>query len=287
MRNASFHRAATIYRYHLAAYFTVFGWVIGYTHFNGHAPACSPTLMHDAPWLALITGPFFVYQPSMLDILPMYCVFVLAMPFVLRSLENGHRWRVLLVSFALWALCNIFIPQHPFMSGVINTGAFNPGAWQLLFVFGIVFGHALARRQVLLPAPRAWLIAIMLAIAAFFYAVRHAFLARPLSPPLLDVLTNKNNLAPLRLLDFVLLAYLIYLAVSRFPQIMRWRPLAFLGRHSLPVFSAHVVIATVLLAFPEAFAGTPKDRWISTAILLGGMFAAAALDQLRARQTRS
>jgi len=283
MRNAGFRRAATIYRYHLAAYLAVFAWVIGSAYFIGTTPACAPILMHDAPWQALITGPLFLYQPGMLDILPMYCVFIFALPFLLRWLEAGHRSRVLLGSFALWGLCNAFIPQHPFISGAFNTGAFDIIAWQLLFVTGVVFGHAHARRQIILPKPRAAIIALMLATTAFLYSVRHAFLPVPWSFGWLDALTNKNNLAPVRLIDFSLLAYLVYLSVSRFPAIMRWRPLAFLGRHSLPVFSIHVVIATVLLAFPSAFGETVGGRWLATVILLGGMYAAAAFANSRSR----
>ncbi len=284
MRACGFRRAAVIYRYHLCAYFAVFAWVLVFTAITGIPPDCSPTLMHESPWLALLTGPAFLYQPSLMDILPMYCVLILALPFVLRWLEQGFRLRVMLASVALWGLCNAFIPQHPFISGVINTGAFDPGAWQLLFVTGVVFGHASARRQVLLPAPRAWLIAFMVATVACLYALRHAFIHAPWPQPLLDALANKNNLAPLRLLDFALLAYLLQLAITRFPSIMQWRPLAFLGRHSLPVFSAHVVIATVLLGLPSLFAETARGRWAGTGILLSGMFAAAALAHALARR---
>jgi hypothetical protein len=281
MRNAGFQRAAKVYRYHLAAYLVIFTWVFGFTLHTGTPPACSPALMHASPWLSILAGPFLVYQPGMLDILPMYCVFLLTLPFLLRWLEQGRRSQVLLGSLALWALCNAFIPQHPFISGLVNTGAFDPGAWQLLFVTGVVFGHARARNQVLLPAPRAWLLALMLTTATLLYAVRHAFLQPPWSLPLLDALANKNNLAPLRLINFALLAMLIHAAVSRFPGIMQSRPLAFLGRHSLPVFSAHVVIATMLLGVPSVFTETATSRWISAAILLGGMFAAAAFSQAR------
>jgi hypothetical protein len=284
MRACGFRRAAIIYRYHLCAYFAVFVWVLGFTAINGLPPDCSPLLMHDSPWLALFAGPAFLYQPSLMDILPMYCVLIMALPFVLRWLEQGFRLRVMLASLALWGLCNAFIPQHPFVSGVIKTGAFDPGAWQLLFVTGVVFGHAWARRQVLLPAPRAWIIALMIATVACLYAMRHAFIHAPWSQPLLDALTNKNNLAPLRLLDFALLAYLVHLAIARFPAIMQWRPLAFLGRHSLPVFSAHVVIATVLLGLPALFAETARGRWAGTGILLGGMFVAATLAHALARR---
>lgn len=287
MRACGFRRAATIYGFHLAAYFAIFAWVLGFTLHTGAPPDCSPGLMHNSPWRALLAGPALLYQPSLMDILPMYCAFILALPFLLRWLERGRRPLVLLCSFGLWTLCNAFVPRHPYVAGVINTGAFDPGAWQLLFTVGVVFGHAWSRRQTLLPRPRAWLVALLFGTAALLYAVRHAFLANPWSQPLLDALTNKNNLAPLRLLNFAILAYLVYLVVTRFPRIMRWRPLAFLGRHSLPVFSTHVVVATVLLAFPAAFAETEESRWISTAILLGGMFAAAAVNQLLGSRARA
>ena len=287
MRNAGFQRAAKVYRYHLAAYFLIFTWVLGFTLHTGTPPACSPALMHAAPWLSILAGPFLIYQPGMLDILPMYCVFLLTLPFLLRWLEQGRRLQVLLGSLTLWAFCNVFIPQHPFISSLVNTGAFDPGAWQLLFVTGVVFGHASARRQVLLPAPRAGLLALMLATAAILYAVRHAFLPPPWSLPLLDALANKNNLAPLRLINFALLALLIHATIARFPVVMQWRPLAFLGRHSLPVFSAHVVIATMLLGVPSVFTETVTSRWISAVILLGGMFAAAAFSQARSARRAS
>jgi len=284
MRTCGFRRAAVIYRYHLCAFFAVFAWVIGFTMITGSPPDCSPPLMHESPWLALLAGPALLYQPGLMDILPMYCVFIMTLPFVLRWLEQGFRLRVMLASLALWGLCNAFIPQHPLVSGAINTGAFDLGAWQLLFVTGVVFGHAWTRRQILLPAPRAWIIALMLATGAYLYGMRHAFIHAPWPQPLLDALTNKNNLAPLRLFDFALLAYLLQLAITRFPSIMQWRPLAFLGRHSLPVFSAHVVIATVLLGLPSVFSTTTGGRWAGTVILLGGMFAAAALAQMLSRR---
>ncbi len=279
MRKAGFQRAFKVYSYHLAAYFLIFAWVLAFTLQTGTPPACSPALMHSSPWLSMLAGPLLVYQPGMLDILPMYCVFMLTMPFLIRRLEQGQRLFVLLGSLSLWALCNVFIPQHPFILGLVNTGAFDPGAWQLLFVAGLIFGHARARRQVLLPAPRAGLVGLMLVTAAFLYAVRHALLSPPWSMPVLDALANKNNLAPLRLINFALLALLIHTAITRFPMIMQWRPLAFLGRHSLPVFSAHVVLATMLLGVPSVFSETVTSRWISATILLGGMFAAAALSQ--------
>ncbi len=284
VRDACVRRAAIVYGYHLAAYFTIFAWVVAFTWETGIAPACSPALMQYSPWLALLAGPFFIYQPGLLDVLPMYCLFMLVLPFLLRWLELGYRSRVMFVSFGLWALSNALIPRHPLVSGIINTGAFNPVSWQLLFVIGAVFGHAWGRGEKLLPAPRPWLIALVLLPAGLLWATRHAFLDSPWSYAWLDALTNKNNLAPLRLINVALVFYLVHLALARFPSLIQWRPLALLGRHSLPVFAGHIVIASMLLAFPALFSETVGSRWISTTILLGGMFAVAGLHQVAARR---
>ncbi|MBW8782281.1 MAG: OpgC domain-containing protein [Verrucomicrobia bacterium] len=293
---ASLRRACQIYGYHLAAYAALFAWTIAFTLHTASPPDNAPTLMHRSPWDALWAGALLVYQPGKLDVLPMYCGLILATPFVLRLLERGWRARILAGSLAAWALTNCYVPQTPFIEGVINTGAFNLGAWQFPFVLGLVFGHAWAREEKILPAPRSGLIGLIVIAAGLLWAVRHAFIGEVWPRPRLDWLTNKNNLAPLRLLDAAMVGYLIYLVIARFPRLLQWRPLAFLGRHSLPVFSVHTVVVGVLLSLPGVFVQTAAGRWLALAGLLGGMFATAGIhhwltvkrppapDRLRTRQ---
>lgn len=287
MKETAVRRASGLYVFHLATYVTVLLGVSFYTAWFGIAPAIAPSAMVDHPWLSLLSGIVLLQQPSLFDILPMYCVLLLAVPVLVLACSRGQPQAVLIGSSLLWLLANLFSPQAPVIKGVINTGSFNLLGWQLLFVTGVVFGHAWASGRRLWPRPHAWLITGAFAAAGLFFAVRHAFVQLPLSGAALDWWTNKNNVAPLRLLNTALLYYLVYVIAVRFPRSLAWRPLVFLGQHSMVVFAAHILVAYTLLAFPQLFAQSPLHRAVGTIVMIGSLFAVAAYHQsLRDRARR-
>ena len=79
-----------------------------------------------------------LYQPLILEILPMYCFFLLITPMTLKQLERGKYVAVALVSLSLW------IAGQCGAGGVLSKvwpdsikadfGYFNSCAWQILFV---------------------------------------------------------------------------------------------------------------------------------------------------------
>jgi hypothetical protein len=270
-------RAGTIYAWHLAIYLVVLVGVVVTVRLTGMPPGGTPELMHTRPLVASLAGAGLIYQPGMMDILPLYCLLFLLLPVMLRLLERGHRRVLLLGSFALWAATNVWMPQQPIVGAVVNTGAFNFGAWQLLFVAGTVFGHAHSRGEQLLPAPRASLIALILIAAAVLWANRRGFVVTGWPQELHHWLVNKNNLAPLRMVNVAVLFYLGHLVLQRFPQVLQWKPFALLGQHSIAVFSIHVVVATAINALPWIFAATPEGRFLATLVMLTALFLAAGL----------
>jgi hypothetical protein len=148
----------------------------------------------------------------------------------------------------------------------------------------VIGGHASVTGRALLPAKRRpWLIAGAVALCAWCFVVRHWY-SWPASIHGFPNWENKNSLAPVRLLDTFALFLLIHFAFVRWPHAFNWRPLALLGRHSLMVFSAHIVLAYLLLAFPEIFAATPFQAWMGTLIMLSTLFAVAVWRE-GARQT--
>jgi hypothetical protein len=88
---------------------------------------------------------------------------------------------------------------------------------------------------------------------------------------MLSWLTNKNNLAPLRLFNTALIFWLIHSIAISYPRALSWRPLAALGRESLPVFTIHVLIAYVIIAYPQFFDRSLTTRSLGTVVLLGAM----------------
>ena len=292
LRQASLKRAGTIYAYHLGAYLFLFLWVVGCRLVADFTPPALPVQILNHPMSALLAGPALIYQPSLFDVLPMYFCFVLLIPILLGVLERGHRKSLFAVSLGAWALANIFLPQSPLITASINSGAFNIASWQLLFVTGVIFGHAWTRGLRLLPAAQPAVVALAALVAGWLFLVRHAYLPSGLPASELGWLVNKNNLAPLRLLDVAILFWLAHLILRRHPKLLAWRPLEFLGRHSIFVFTAHVGIAYVIYTFPAKFAQDAGGRFAGTLLMLGGLFAAAgihhsfhqrrALDKIRA-----
>jgi hypothetical protein len=181
-------------------------------------------------------------------------------------------------------LVNAFCPQVP-NTLYLSVGAFNMCAWQILFVVGGVCGHAWARGEQFIKVPRSVLLWSLIAGCGLLFCVRHAFLPPGIPSSVLDWLTNKNNLAPLRLANTAGLFLLVRYMASRHPALLTWTPLAFLGRASMAVFTVHVIAAYVISANPRFFDASEGERWLGTALMLTSMVTAAAI-YARKQQSR-
>jgi hypothetical protein len=284
LRTITLQRARTIYGWHLMAYFGAFvalalnAWITG-VHSN-----TSPPLFTDQPLLAAVLGPLLLYQPGLLDILPMYCVFVLLLPLVLGALEKGWRWPVLGLSFAVWAMVQ-FLPNYDgsLIWPPLNLGFFNLLSWQFLFVSGIAIGYAKTKTSTPLASVRPALFLPVIVGAVFFFCLQHRIIPSLWSERHFGVMLNKPSLGALRLMSFALVAYLVAVAGTRFPRLLSWPPLAMLGRHSLPIVAAQCVLVLVFLAH-DSFFTTEIGRWIVTIVTIVSLFAVGALAEWSQRR---
>jgi hypothetical protein len=80
LRATALQRAGTIYSWHVGAYFAALVVLALNAWITGAQSTTSPQLFNENPLLASVLGPLLVYQPGLLDILPMYCLFVLLLP---------------------------------------------------------------------------------------------------------------------------------------------------------------------------------------------------------------
>jgi hypothetical protein len=246
-------------------------------HFLGYCAPTAPRLFFEHPLLSLGLGASLLYQPGLLDLLPMYCGFVLFLPIVIRALEAGRRNLVLGVSIAVW----LAIQFAPAIDGAplypINTGSFNMLAWQMLFIAGVAIGHARISglEQVKRPNPFVFLAAS--AVAVYCFGIRHAQWPALWSDRVYGVFLNKPALGLLRLADFGSVAYIVSAFGARFPAALSWRPLAFLGRHSLAVVAIQSVTITALLQFP--LFGTELSRTLTAAAVVAFLFAGAGFKE--------
>jgi len=207
-----------------------------------------------APWEAAALGGALLYEPGYFGILPMYCFLLALTPFVLDQFSRGRLAAVLGASGLLWVVSGLVIrlPANP---GGVDFGAFNPIGYQFLFVLGLAFGTRRLDVDRLGPVARKMVIATSAAVALLFFCLR---LEYAVGGPL-DALVNAASsgfsavqLGPLRLLDFAAVGVVVYW----FSQRTHWADsgsfgtswLAFVGRHSLPVFAWSILLTYVAVA---------------------------------------
>lgn len=260
MRQAFWRRALKVYLCQAAILLFLFT-VIAAVGIKVDQPAVKD-LMHfylDQPHAALAAGLVLIYQPPLLDILPLYVLFMLLSPWVLAwSLRHGWK-RVLWMSFGLWVaaqfglgtwLYNMVAGATGLMVPLKETGAFVIFSWQLLWLVGLWCG---ASRNAPDAKPFVFSRGVLWTAAAFSIVClvwRHAVGQAPFEANVgLNLLFDKWALGPLRVLDLlalsiVALGYGPWLA-ERLPR-QRW--LETMGAASLPVFCAHLVIVLLTLA---------------------------------------
>jgi hypothetical protein len=296
MRRSLWSRAAVVYRHHLGLFGFGISMVLVLGMVNERDAVTNLFTQYLAqPLTSAAAALALLYQPPLLDILPMYVLFLLLSPWVLEYARR-HGWGgPLVASLVIWAAAllglraSVYdavmawtgIPMHA-------TGAFNLFAWQFLWVIGLWLGTA---RTLGDPAPMATTrrtVVLVGLLAASFLAWRHVGGQVPFgltpdgAPAAANLLVDKWNLGPLRMMNVFALAVLL---AAFGPSLARRLPLgglAHLGRSSLPVFSAH--IACCLLALACFGAPTPDGTlWLDAALIagsLGVMIVVAHLHQL-------
>jgi len=274
LRAATRKRASRIYFWQVAAFVGAFLAVRLTGIVFGFYSTSSPILFYQNPWLALLLGCTLLYQPGMIDILPLYCALVVALPFVIDALETGRRKWVFLISGSLWFAMQWVAPVDGAPLFPVHVGSFNLFSWQFLFFLGVIIGHQRVAKPGPLVPVRPWLMLPAAALAVYCWGVNKLGWRPAWSDDLFGIMLNKPNLGLLRLTDFAMAAYLVGIAATQFPRLFSWPPLAFLGRHSLVVFAVQSVVGISLLEFPQLFA-TTLGNYLTTFFSIAVLFAAA------------
>ncbi|HEY8901190.1 MAG TPA: OpgC domain-containing protein [Chthoniobacterales bacterium] len=272
-RVASWKRAAVIYGAHLVTFFVVFAGILTFARLTGTAPGHAPALLLEHPWQAAGAALLLALQPPLFDILPLYAGFMLLLPGLLALYARGWQFVVFAASVAIWFVGYAWVPPVP--ADAFATHAFPWTAWQLPLVVGSVCGNFWATGRTGLFVIRPGLLVTAGLVCAGCFIVRHAYVPPPVPIPILEAISSKNFLGPLRVLNVAAAFYLLLAAARWLPRLLEIRPLAFLGKHTLPVFCAHIVAAYVIYAFPGTFDESAGGRWLGTGVILAVMFVAA------------
>jgi hypothetical protein len=204
---------------------------------------------------AFIDAALMLYRPPLLDILPIYIIFLVLTPF---SMVVGRRFGwgyVLGGGFLLWLFAQFgfrgFVHQVLMRTFGLHIplnemGAFDLWAWQFWWVVGLYIGARWAKRDLHLDWIRQMTVPAAI-VAAFFLVLRYSEAAGLLQLGRFAVLLNKWDFGVGRIIDAAALATL----VIRFQSTLKplaVRPLILLGQSSLEVFCVQLFCVFVALA---------------------------------------
>ena len=200
------------------------------------------------PDVTIVQALLLKFRPVNMDVLPLYIVLMLFLPLILWLMQ---RWTDLTLglSVALYAVTwefDLYLSAYP--NGV---WAFNPYAWQLLFVFGAWCALGGARRMSgVLSSPVTLWISIAYLLAAFWVTLTwyipqiHHLLPRIVEKWMYPI--NKTDLDVLRFAHFLALAAITVRFLHKDWAGLKsaWlRPLIRCGQHSLEIFCLGVFLA--------------------------------------------
>lgn len=189
-------------------------------------------------------------QPYLSSVLPMYVIFALGVPFIV-PLARRSSLMALSVSVAIWSLARPLAGL--FSIGGMADWAFNPFAWQLMFVLGILCRVQPISERFHASGTARWFTRAAVVAVLGFAIVKLFVLTQPLPG------TLKQNLSVDRVVNFMVIAWLaaqfvrtggVARLAQRLPAVVR------VGRTGLVCFVAGTLVSLIIdTATPHTFHG--------------------------------
>jgi hypothetical protein len=282
-------RTLRLYGYHILLLF--FAFVIAAPYAIGAQRQALYNLLDfyfaAGPARAIRDALLLVYRPPLLDIIPLYIIFLSLSPLVIvASTRINWKW-IVSGSCAIWLGAQFGLREaaysvlhHFFLRIPLNEmGAFDLWGWQLVWIIGMWCGVRWAKDN--LPAEkwaqRMWIPAAFVVIALLTLRyVQLSGLDLGHYAPLFD----KWHVGAVRLVNFSAAAVLLI----RFRDALKSlaiRPLVLMGQSSLQVFSAHFLFCFLGIGMMGS-----ADRlfgWEQVALVVGTFAALLLIAKLYAR----
>ena len=215
----------------------------------------------------------FLFQPTFMDILPQYVVYMLFAPPVIWLCLKGRWAEVMVVSLVLWLAGQLGLqrlladPINSWIMGPDKQGirvSFNLLGWQIVFFSGLVLGVLTSSNRIdwsrVFDPKQTFFPKIAAGLLLFFLPLRiltaHDLLPEPVLAKF-STMEVRADFGLVYLVSFPAAAFLVtwlivagpkheHIAIRRIAAALRWvfslGFLRLLGRHSLHVYVWHVAI---------------------------------------------
>ena len=258
LRSKLWKRALRVYAYHVSLLLLAFTFAAAFAVYRHHAALEHLLDFYIAhPAVAIVGSLLLIYCPPLLDILPIYVIFLLASPFAF-SIAVKRSWRPAIIgSTIIWLLAQFGLRafvQHHVVSithlpiPLQEWGAFNLFAWQWVWIMGMWMGARSVEGELPLHSLPKWVPWIAGVVCLFFMGVRHDWLGARLTQEHLEILVDKWQLGPLRVLNIIAFVCVLYSLRGAVRWVISREPFITLGRASIEVFCAHLLFVFVGLA---------------------------------------
>jgi hypothetical protein len=242
---------------------------------------------------AFVHAVFMIYRPPLLDILPIYIIFLAITPFAVW-LGRRYGWRYCFaISITLWMLAQFGFRNVAYgalirLSGVhiplSEMGAFDLWAWQLWWVAGLWLGVRWANNTLHLENWARKLTVPAAVIAVSFLVLRYVQVFEDYDFGKFAPLFDKWEFGICRVVNFTAVAML----AIRFRSVLKplaIRPLVMLGQASLWVFCAHLLC--VFFALTIMGSNTILPGWQGFALIVISFGILLLTAQLATKRTTS
>jgi hypothetical protein len=203
------------------------------------------------PHVAIVKALLLEFQPTFLDILPLYILLLVIFPAILLGLRL-QSLLVLIPSFLLYAAVqatDLSVPAYP--EG--HAWYFNPLAWQFLFTAGAALGLGEAGAGPRLRAAGAPLL-MAIVIAGVGLIIKLSWTIHGIWDPFPGLFlkelwpVNKNNLSPIRLVTFFAIVFIVSTLVPpniKFLHSPIAKPFIRCGQQSLEIFCFGILLSAL------------------------------------------
>ncbi|MGH8150300.1 MAG: OpgC domain-containing protein [Steroidobacteraceae bacterium] len=294
VREKLLRRAGKLYLAHLGLLLFLFTLVAGIAVLTGSVALHNHlSVFFATPLPAALASPVLLYQPPLLDILPMYIVFLALSPCIL-AMTAKRGWGLILVGSGIVWLCAQLGGRRLLFDRISSAvgfplplealGAFDWLAWQLVWIAGLWLGARTAARPAEKPQTataaraRAMRVRFLLPLAAMtVIALLYARYYGGFGIDLSSALVDKWHLGLVRIVNFAALGYLVTHGVLPHLRLLNLKLLSLLGRASLAVFTAHVPFCVLSrgLIVDDATSLTLAQQALVVIGTLGGMLLVA------------
>lgn len=243
-------RSCRIWVYHLATLFIV--CMLAYFALVRIQWFFAPMYSHLGQSIPL--SAILAYTPLYLDVLPLYVILLLVgsftFPLFVKAKNKTQIFLLWIPSLVLWAFAltgYIDSTLHGLFPKWVSHGDFRPFSWQFIYFTGAAVAawwkHSNDNDKQLIRKITPW----FLIPFAFCFLWSHQFI--PLELPS-DFMVDKQFVGPLRAANFFIFVMLIAGIVRKWPAALDFKITNVIGRHSLDVYSAHIVLLYLWFATP-------------------------------------